>query len=195
MLRGSRKGISTFNKVKCTYPFSYPRRAFTLIELLVVLSIIVVLMAALLPALRQARLAASATACSANLHQQGILLNSYLAHSDGYLPTLANKLAISDPGVALNDLFPDAGTALKCPNDEPGYFASSGTSYFWNFTVNGQRIEQVFSIIGGRDATHVPLSSDKEGFHPNLRDKVNVLYADGRVDKSLRFLVGSGTTP
>ena len=73
------------------------------------------------------------------------------------------------------------------PGDQQGIFEATGTSYFWNFTVNGEDVSRLFSIVGGSDAALIPLISDKEGFHPDLRDRVNVLYADGHADKQLQF--------
>jgi prepilin-type N-terminal cleavage/methylation domain-containing protein/prepilin-type processing-associated H-X9-DG protein len=51
------------------------KKAFTLIELLVVISILVFLMALLLPALQRARKQARAVACQANLRQWGIMFH------------------------------------------------------------------------------------------------------------------------
>jgi len=62
------------------------RRAFTLIELLVVISVIVLLMAILLPALGRARNQARAVICQANLKQWGVALNLYAQSNDGHLP-------------------------------------------------------------------------------------------------------------
>jgi prepilin-type processing-associated H-X9-DG protein len=41
--------------------------------------------------------------------------------------------------------------------------------------------------VGGSVITHIPLISDKQGFHPDLKDRVNILYADGHVAKEIQF--------
>ena len=60
--------------------------AFTLIELLVVISIIVLLMALLLPALARAKEAARRTASLSNTHQINISFQGYGADHDDALP-------------------------------------------------------------------------------------------------------------
>jgi len=57
---------------------------FTLVELLVVISIIVLLMALLLPALQRARKQAQATICQGRLRQLGMLAATYLHDENGF---------------------------------------------------------------------------------------------------------------
>ncbi|MEO1235409.1 MAG: type II secretion system protein [Planctomycetota bacterium] len=68
-----------------------PRRnAFTLIELLVVISIIALLVAILLPVLRNAREAARISRCLANLRQVSIGFAGYALDEDDYWPQIFN---------------------------------------------------------------------------------------------------------
>jgi len=62
------------------------RSGFTLIELLVVISIVVLLMALLLPALSRARKQARAVVCQSHLRQWGTLMATYLSESNGRFP-------------------------------------------------------------------------------------------------------------
>ncbi len=61
-------------------------KAFTLIELLVVISVIALLLAVLLPALRGARNQARKVMCRSNLRQFGTVLSMYVGDSEGRLP-------------------------------------------------------------------------------------------------------------
>lgn len=60
--------------------------AFSLVELLVVVSIVALLMAILMPALRRARDEAKRVVCMANLHVFGIGVQSYASEYHGVLP-------------------------------------------------------------------------------------------------------------
>jgi len=61
---------------------------FTLIELLMVISVIVLLMALLLPALQRVRKQARAVVCRTNLKQWGTILNIYVEENRARLPTV-----------------------------------------------------------------------------------------------------------
>ncbi len=70
-----------------------PPRAFTLIELLVVISIIVMLIAILLPALRAARDASKRAACLSNIRQIGIAMTAYAMDENDKYPYLPDSSA------------------------------------------------------------------------------------------------------
>ena len=92
------------------------KKAFTLIELLVVISVIVLLMALLLPALQKARRQAKTTFCQVNLHQWGIAFNAYTNDYNGRLP-YHFPLGASDHvwPHALRSYYSDSNDALLCP--------------------------------------------------------------------------------
>jgi prepilin-type N-terminal cleavage/methylation domain-containing protein/prepilin-type processing-associated H-X9-DG protein len=63
------------------------RLGFTLLELLVVVTVIAVLAAMLMPAIRTVRDAASKTQCLGHLRQNGLAVLSYLGDNRGWYPT------------------------------------------------------------------------------------------------------------
>ena len=66
--------------------YSVQKHGFTLIELLVVISIIAVLIALLLPALKTARAVAQQTMCMSNSRQLDLAVKLYQADSNGWFP-------------------------------------------------------------------------------------------------------------
>jgi len=162
---------------------------FTLLELLVVIAIILVLAALLTPVVNSALAQARATACLSNLRQVGLFVQGHLHSHDGMFPVLHNRADRSDPRPALDTVWArtDEQEVLRCPSDRRGLHATTGTSYFWNVTLNGQHLDSVFSIVGGSRPSRIPLVSDKEAFHPGVADGVNIVYVDGRVGRDLNF--------
>lgn len=164
------------------------RRAFTLVELLVVMAIVGLLGALLLPSLSKAGERARVTACRSNLRQVGIALRLYLDDHGNRFPTMQNRsrgtnfVVPSTPEIVLA---PQLGSALvwKCPSDRQRLFEDTGSSYFWNFLVNGQPADRVRIMGRAVTAAGFPLFSDKAGFHAALgpRQAQNHLYADGAV--------------
>ena len=70
---------------------------FTLIEILIVLSIIVALMAILMPAFISVRASAQAKVCISNLRQLHIAFQLYAQDYDNFVPPYQNNLGLSYP--------------------------------------------------------------------------------------------------
>jgi prepilin-type N-terminal cleavage/methylation domain-containing protein/prepilin-type processing-associated H-X9-DG protein len=84
-------------------------RGFTLVELLVVLGIMLILMALLLPALRNARASSRAVKCAANLHSISTMTYQYLAAWRSRLPV--NSFSMRDDPATLSPPLPGGTTA------------------------------------------------------------------------------------
>jgi prepilin-type N-terminal cleavage/methylation domain-containing protein/prepilin-type processing-associated H-X9-DG protein len=78
------------------------KRAFTLIELLVVISILVLLMALLMPTLQRVRNQARAVACQAKLRQWGIFYSAQLAQGERIMGAHALRVDNAPPPTVLD---------------------------------------------------------------------------------------------
>jgi prepilin-type N-terminal cleavage/methylation domain-containing protein len=102
---------------------SIQRRGMTLVELLIVISIIVLLMAVLLPAVQSVRESARRATCANNLKQIGIGLQSYDA-TNGMLPPGRGGRLTSN--YATSGGTPPTGSTLADGSSYPGVGALSG---------------------------------------------------------------------
>lgn len=168
------------------------RRGFTLIELLVTIAIVAVLAALLTAATGRVRAKAKATACISHLRQLGLGLQSYLADHDQTMPVLvAARASRSEDAAAIDNTLNQYLAAPKifaCPADNRDLAATTGTSYFWNPALNGQKTTNL-SFLTIEDSSRVPILSDKEGFHLYRENRVNILFGDGHASPDLRFIV------
>ena len=170
----------------------HPRRsAFTLVELLVVVAVIAIIGALAFPAYQRVVESGRATACTSNLRQLGVALAVYLGEHDNIMPTLKTaRAAITEDVPVIDntlDKYAPAKGVFACPADRSGFAARTGTSYIWNVTLNGQALAALNFLGLVEDHSHIPVMMDKEGFHPYLADKVNILYADGHATKDVKF--------
>jgi prepilin-type N-terminal cleavage/methylation domain-containing protein/prepilin-type processing-associated H-X9-DG protein len=171
-------------------------RAFTLIELLVVIAIIALLATLGTAAWQRSQRYARAAACMQNLRQIGAGLTRHVAEHDGIFPELAMARASKSDNVPVIDteLRPYVSDArvFACPDDSKHLAQTSGTSYLWNNKLNGQRLVTLsVSFLAMNpidDLSRIMVMGDKEGFHPNLDNKLNVLYADGHASQELTFV-------
>lgn len=167
------------------------RGAFTLIELLVVVAIIGILAALLVPVGSRIIEGGRAAKCLGNLRQLGMALSAYLTENNNTMPTLKagrESVAQDEPVIdnTLDKYIADKAV-FACPADKVGFARRTGTSYHWNVTLNGQAVANLNFLGLVADHSRIPILGDKEGFHPYLEDKINLLYADGHVTKDIKF--------
>lgn len=168
----------------------------TLLELLIVVGIIAILSGMAFSGIQRSKQAAATAACLSNLRQIGLALQLYVNESGGRMPTLQNRGSLTNTVASIDTaLFPTTSKVFQCPSDRQKIYALTGTSYFWNYTINGQDIDRLASIVGGTDPSQIPIVTDKEGFHPDVKDRVNILYGDGRASKELKFFTSIPATP
>ena len=169
-------------------------QAFTLLELLVVMVIVAALSAMALPLLSRITQHGRTVGCLSNLQQLGGALNLYLGEHNFLVPALkaGRKSKSEELPVIDNTLNAYAGDPriFACPADTLGRAETTGTSYFWNSTLNGQSAVALDFLHLASDPAHIPILSDKDPVHPYEKDHVNVLYADGHATKDLKFSVG-----
>jgi prepilin-type N-terminal cleavage/methylation domain-containing protein/prepilin-type processing-associated H-X9-DG protein len=169
------------------------RRAFTLMEVIIAVSVVMILAAIGIPAYDRMKNQARSAACVHKLRHIGSCLNLYAAENGMKLPVMAaarddinEEVPVLD--TVLADYVSDQ-TYFQCPADHCGLWEKTGNSYFWNSTVNGQHLGHLDFLGLTQNDVGIPLVSDKENFHHNVGDEVNVLYADGHVLRELQFVV------
>lgn len=176
-------------------------RAFTLIELLVVIAIIAIIAALLLPVIAKSKEAGKSAACLSNLRQVGLALQMFVQDNDNKMPVmydapistnaspLTNTLATMD--LVLSNHLGNV-RVLLCPSDRKDLFARTGSSYAWNFLINGQDADHLMVLNINFDPHNLPVAFDKEAFHAaaGTGRGVNYLYADGHI-KNLLAIEGS----
>ena len=166
---------------------------FTLTELLVTLTLIGALAALVVPVVDRVGHRTRATHCLGNLKNLGTALQLYLGDHDNVMPTLvtARESKNSDEAAIDNTLseYVENDAVFCCKADAKRLWETTGTSYLWNNLLNGQHAAGLSMMGVIREGNRIPVISDKEGWHKYRNVQVNLLYADGHVDKDLKFVV------
>ena len=172
------------------------RRGFTLLELVVVVAIVAIVAAIAIPMWMRAQRSARAAECMNNLRQIGGGLTRYLADHDQTFPTLVMARESKEQDFPTIDVvfrpYVTDPKVFRCPEDEKRLFETTGTSYLWNYKLNGQKLGAL-QVSFVRDDTidqqsRIMVMGDKEGWHPSLKNKLNVLYADAHASSELMFV-------
>ncbi len=172
------------------------RCGFTLLELLVVIAIIALLATLGTSMWQRGQRNARAVGCTQNLRQIGAGLAKYVGDHDGTFPTMQMARTSKSQDVPVLDTelrayVPDA-RAFLCPDDRKRIGETTGTSYLWNHRLNGQRLASLsvsfVQMAPIEEPSRIMVMGDKEGFHPDVENKMNVLYADGHASRELTFM-------
>jgi prepilin-type N-terminal cleavage/methylation domain-containing protein/prepilin-type processing-associated H-X9-DG protein len=191
---------------------NYPARAFSLVELLVVIAIIAILASLLLPTLARSKTKAFNAACLNNLRQLGIATRLYSDDNQERLPSAeilpTQPIDPQNPLPRICDLLAkyvgrtasntSTATVFKCPLDKKSRFAAEGSSYEWNYELNGHRMDETrtdsaFLLLKPGDLSGgitnfyltlppgtTPLFLDYDDFHPRPpKPGKNVVFMDG----------------
>jgi len=164
---------------------------FTLIELLMVISIVVLLMALLLPALQRVRRQARTVACQSNLRQWGVVFSMYAGDNNGRLPDHfpmgAGDLVWP---YELSSYYSDSNDLLLCPMatrrqirpDDPLRTTSftlriaGGKSSVWEYKFDlGPRKKTHFSGSYGINNLGIRLSEISRRYPGVVRNSIPVL--------------------
>jgi len=167
---------------------------FTLLEMLTVAALVSLVLALGVPSYNRIKHQAYAAQCTSKLRQIGVSMTDYLADNGLVFPVLSpgresrddNKTPVLE--TVLLDYVPDE-TIFQCPSDHEQFFERTGSSYFWNSLVNGQKLGQMNLLGIVKQEAGIPIVSDKENFHKHIGGEVNILYADGHILKELQFTV------
>lgn len=160
-------------------PGAPPRKGFTLVELLAVLVLIGLVAAAIGHVTRQQVLARR---CADNLRKIYSALELHEIDR-GTLPRLAffpdDPKQDTDSLVVALQSYGTGGEIFVCPT-APESLRSLGLTYVWNVQLNGKKLRSSQPA----EWMLVEINAMSEGVPPSHAGRYNILYSDGRVERS-----------
>lgn len=137
---------------------------FTLLELMIVIVIIVIMISFLLPAVNRVRDQAKAIKCQANLHQMGLIIQTYTNDFKGFFLS-SDDCDIDGGARAWNMALINAGYATKnltfyCPSSKQLLSPENG---LWRYRTFGARCRGgsgVFNLFDFKKPSRITLLGD-----------------------------------
>lgn len=133
-------------------------RGFTLIELLVVISIIALLVALLLPALKQARATAQKSTCASGIRQIHLAWSMYMDDNDDQQVEKTARVGPGATGYWLHALLNATGTTAGVTPSGGGYLNSHEGLQCPTYTFDARKFSWALSsgappmLVGGQEA-------------------------------------------
>lgn len=164
-----------------------------------VISIVALLIGILTPAITKARMVARKSVCATRLSQIGVALTGYRGQSKDVFPTARYMpkpfLSIdTDPPLTefLDSYVDGVRKVFQCPGDNGYVFALCGSSYVYNTSLSGKKVDEVWFVQRANiPVSEVPVSYDFDGQTyatmdsfvtvPWFHTRRNLLFADGHV--------------
>lgn len=168
-------------------------RGWSVAELAVAAAVAALLAAVAIPAYHAFVARSQSTACLGNLRALGAALQLYLADHAMIMPAMeAGRQSREDNVPVMDntlDKYVDDPRVFCCPADRK-LWRRTGTSYLWNSALSKPTPQHALNLnfLGlTTDLSRIPVMVDKEGWHRFSQNRVNHLFADGRVASELRL--------